>query len=142
MIEEEEKGVTAIFQTEGYRPLSQIQHLPTEEVFQIFGQLLQQMENNERHYLTPERYLISEDTVYIHPLKNKVKLIFDLNEEAIPAREQLSQLTTYCQSMVSEEGQSYLMGFAEELKQASLSYRSAIHRCDMMQQEIYVCDIP
>ena len=69
-------------------------------------------------------------------------MIFVLNEEGVAAKEQLCELAVFCQSMVSEEGQSYLRSWAEELQNTGLSYRSAIHRCDMLQQEIYVCDIP
>ena len=138
----EKESTTAIFQVDGYRPLSHIHRLATEDVFQMFYQLILEMENNEKHYLFPENYLINEETIYFNPLANRVKMIFLPNEEMVSGKEQLLHLTCFCKTLISEEGQGYLDGWAEELKTGDLSYRSAIHRCELLQQEIYVCDIP
>lgn len=105
-------------------------------------QLIFQMENNEQHYLYPERYLINRESVYYDPLKNKIKMIFLPNEEARSGQEQLLQLIADCKRLISEEGEGYLDSWAAELQLGELNYRSAIRRCELLQQEIYVCDIP
>ncbi len=138
----EEQHLTAAFQIDGYRPLSQIHTMSTEDVFQILYQVMMQMETNEKHYLFPESYEITRDTVYFDPLKNRVKMIYRPSEEGLTGKERLSQLILDCKTMVSEEGRSYLDSLAEALQQGDHSYRSAIHRCELLQQEIYVCDIP
>lgn len=138
----EDGRMTAVFQTDGYKPLSHIHSLSTEEVFQMFCQLMTEMENNEKHYLFPDRYLIHGETVYYNPLKNRMRMIFLPNEEGVSGREQLCRLALSCKNIISEEGHGYLDSWAEELQKADLSYRSAIHRCELLMQEIYVCDIP
>ena len=138
----EEENLTAVYQIDGYRPLSQIHALPTEEVFQLFCQVMSRMEQNEKHYLFPDRYRIAMDTVYYDSLKNRVKMIFIPNEEGHTGKSMLCQLARDCKQLVSEEGQTYLDSLAEELEKHDFGYRSAVHRCEMMQQEIYVCDIP
>lgn len=138
----ETENIKAVYQLEGYRPMSHIHNLSTEDVFQLLCQLMRAMEDNEKHYLFPDRYLINMETVFFDPLKNRVKMIFLPNEEALSGKEQLCRLAIDCRSLVSEEGRGYLESWAEELETADLSYRSAIHRCELLQQEIYVCDIP
>ena len=139
---ETENGLEGIFSADGYRPLSHLHNLSTEELFQMLCQLISQMENNESHYLYPERYLMNLETIYYDPLKNRVKLIFLPNEEELSGQEQLLRLITDCKRMISEEGEGYLDSLAEEMRTDSMNYRSAIRRCELLQQEIYVCDIP
>lgn len=138
----EEESLTAVYQIDGYRPLSHLLSLPTEEVFQLLCQVISWMEQNEKHYLFPERYRIAMDTVYYDSLKNRIKMIFIPNEEGNTGTSMLCQLVRDCRKLVSEEGKSYLDSLAEELEKHDFGYRGAIHRCEMMQQEIYVCDIP
>ena len=139
---ETEKGVEGVFLADGYRPLSHFHSLSTEEMFQLLCQLISEMENNEKHYLYPERYLMNCETVYYDPLKNLVKLIFIPNEEGLSGQEQLRHLISDCKSMMGEEGACYLDSLVEEMRTGPLNYRSAIRRCELLQQEIYVCDIP
>jgi len=138
----EETNLTAVFQTDGYRPLSQIQKISTEDVFRIFCHIVMAMENNEKHYLLPEQYVINRDTVYFDLLSGRVKMIFLLNRDATPGVEQLCYLAQACNTMVHEEGEPYLESLIDELQKGGASYRSIIHRCELLQQEIYVCDIP
>jgi len=138
----EETCIAAVFQTDGYRPLAHIHNLSTEDMFQMFCQLLAEMENNEKHYLFPDCYCIDENTVYFDSLKNRVKMVFLPCEEALHGKEQLRSLVLVCKDLVSEEGKHFLEDFAKLLEKAELNYRSAIHHCELMQQEIYVCDIP
>lgn len=138
----EKGGVTAVYQTEGYRPLAHAHHLSTEEVFQMLCQLMSAMEDNEKHYLFSERYLINAETVFIDPLKNRIKMIYLPNEEALQGKIQLCQLALFCKSMIDEEGRGYLDSWVEGLQKEDHGYRSAIRRCELLMQEIYVCDIP
>ena len=138
----DEDRIVGVYQTDGYIPLSHIHKMATEDVFQLLCQLMREMENNEKQYLFADRYLINEETVYFDPLKNRVKMIFLPNEEAVSDKEQLCRLAVFCKSMTSEEGHGYLESWTVELESADLNYRSAVHRCELLQQEIYVCDIP
>ena len=105
-------------------------------------QLMSAMEDNEKHYLFSERYLINAETVFIDPLKNRIKMIYLPNEEALQGKIQLCQLALFCKSMIDEEGRGYLDSWVEELQKEDHGYRSAIRRCELLMQEIYVCDIP
>lgn len=138
----EEACIVGVYQTDGYIPLSHMHKMATEDVFQMLCQLMREMESNEKQYLFADRYLIDAETVYFDPLKNRVKMIFLPNEETVSGKEQLRRLAVFCKSMISEEGHGYLESWTAELEAADLSYRSAIHRCELLQQEIYVCDIP
>ena len=139
---EDGPDITGTFQAEGYRALSCIHSLSTEEIFQMLCQLMSAMEDNEKCYLFSDRYLINMETVFFDPLKCRVKMIYLPNAEGLSGKEQLCRLALDCKKLVSEEGHGYLNSWAEELRKADLSYRSAIHRCELLQQEIYVCDIP
>ena len=139
---EDGPGITGIFQADGCRALCCMHSLSTEDAFQMLCQLMTAMEDNEKHYLFPDRYLIDMETVFFDPLKNRVKMLFRPNQEGLSGKEQLCRLALACKAIVSEEGHGYLDSWAEELQKADLSYRSAIHRCELLQQEIYVCDIP
>ena len=139
---ETEDGLTGVFQTEGCRPLFHIHSLPTEDVFQLLCQVIRQMENNEKHYLFPERYVVGPDSVCFDPLKNRVKMIFLPAEDACSGRDRLCKLIRDCKRLVSEEGQGYLESLAAELEKGRLGYKAAIRRCELLMQEIYVCDIP
>ncbi|MBR3785482.1 MAG: hypothetical protein IKJ77_03670 [Firmicutes bacterium] len=135
-------GISAVFQTGGCRPLHQMKQMSTEEVFQMFCNLIGQMEANERHYLFPDRYVISTETVFYDPLKSRIKMIFVPNEEGLPGKEQLCLLIRDCMNLASEEGRGYLESLAEEICEKDFSYRGILHRCELLQQEVYVCDIP
>ena len=126
----------------GHSPFPQNREMCDTVQYRMLCLLMREMESNEKQYLFADRYLIDAETVYFDPLKNRVKMIFLPNEETVSGKEQLRRLAVFCKSMISEEGHGYLESWTAELEAADLSYRSAIHRCELLQQEIYVCDIP
>lgn len=134
--------LTAVYQVDDYKQLSQVQSMPTEDVLQVLSQVIMAMEENEKQYLFSEDYLINRDTVFFDTLRGKIKLIFLPNENRSDSKSQICHLADACKSLVGEEGRTYLENMVQEVGSENLCYRSMVHRCEQLLQEVYVCDIP
>mgnify|MGYP003319766334 CR=1 FL=1 len=116
--------------------------MATEEVFHMIMQIIQIVEQNEKHYLFTDRYVIDEHTVWVDRLNGSVGLIYSPNENAMTTVEQVSHLLTYCRAIVPEEGIPYIASIESYLEKGNISYNSFVGKLEILQNEIYVCDIP
>ncbi len=129
------------FETGGYQSLARIDLLPAGVLLAVICRLLEMMIENERHYLPIGSYVFSEETVYVDMQGKKPKLVYIPAEEGKKGTGQIEQLLRGCRKKVSEEALPYIDTMITYLQQDDMHYSRIIRQGQLLQQEIYACDI-
>lgn len=137
----EDTQCLAVYHTEHFRTLASVKEIGIKDMLTIFCQLLTMLSENEKHYVFGETYQIHVDTVYVDALFSKVRLIFQPLARLCTAKAQLTTLLRDCMPKVSAEGRPYLEDMIAYINREETGYVQAIRHGEMLQNEIYLCDI-
>lgn len=166
---EEGELLSGHFRTEGYRKLSSVSEIGTEDIFAVILGILRGVWQAERLYLFSEMYEIRPDCIYVDRGYSDVRLVFipagrdrlpdslasekpetvseagtggaDRSSEGpLPLTEKLVLLLEYLRKRGSREGWSYIDSAVGFLRE-DWGYKALVHRLEELRREIYLCSV-
>ncbi|MGN0659307.1 MAG: hypothetical protein ACI4LA_06840 [Emergencia sp.] len=137
----EENILIASFRTEGYRPLSAIVEMHTEDVLKAALSLLQGAGQGEKVYLLPEYYEVRSDCIFVDKGFDRVRMIFVPSETPLSFSEKLADLLDDLKERSHEEGRRYVEDAAEYVRRHPWSSRSVRHHLETLRREVYLCGV-
>lgn len=129
------------FETEGYRRLSSLKEIGTEDILSIAVFLLQGVMQGERNYLFAERYAIDCDTVFVDKSISNVKLIYTPPVENTELMDKMILLLQNLRCKGHEEGYDYIDHAIGFMTSEGYNLRAVISYIESLRREVYLCSI-
>lgn len=139
-IQDAEK-IKGIYRTEGYRKLSSLSTISTEDIFTIVLSILHGVHQSEKLYLFQEMFELCGESVYVDKYFATVKLIFIPAAGQTSLQKKLVDLLFALKKKGNEEGYGYIDDGIRFLQENQFGYRAAIHHLESLRKEVYLCSI-
>lgn len=133
--------IKGVYCTEGYRNLSAIENISTEDIFTVAISILHGVHQSEKLYLYQEMFALSPESVYVDQCFSTVKLIFIPAARQISLPEKLIGLLQELRKKGNPEGYGYLDDGIEFLRENQFGYQVAVHHLESLRKEVYLCNI-
>lgn len=133
--------ISGSYKIEGFKKLSVVNYIGTEDILSIVISLLKDMASCENHYIFCDEYEIDEDTVFVDKSYFMVKMIYRPCSQVKTGPERLLDLINQLKVKTSEEGLPYIEAVTEYISNNNFSYSSVIHYLEKMRKEVYLCGI-
>lgn len=133
--------ILASYQTEGFRRLTSLKHIGTEDIFTIVISVLQGASAGERHYIFSEEYDIDAESVFVDKSISAVKLIFTPSVYKNTLSEKMIHLLHFFREVGADEGIPYIDNAAAFIEENGENDHAVIHHLENLRREIYLCSV-
>lgn len=140
---EEGELLSGHFRTEGYRKLSSMGDIGTENIFSVILGILRGVWQTERIYLFSEMYEIFPDCIYVKQGYTDIRMVYVPSEIQKPPKsltEKLEALTEYLRKHGSQESWPYMDKVIAFLG-GDWGHRALVHRLEELRREVYLCSV-
>ncbi|WP_161874788.1 hypothetical protein ACPW7J_08910 [Ihubacter sp. rT4E-8] len=128
------------YKTEGYRKLTAMKEIGTEDILGIVLGLLHGIWQGERVYLFSEIYEILPEYIFVSRGYDVIKMVFVPAEEQKKLTDKLRDLLLYLRERGHSEGYAYIDQALEFLHE-DWGYRALVHRLESLRREVYLCSV-
>ncbi len=144
---EEDELLFGHFRTEGYRNLSAVRKLETENILAVILAILHGIWQTERIYLFSEMYQIRADCIYVDRQYTDVRMVYvpagwakksEMPEETLT--EKLEKLLETMRGSGSRQSGPYIDKVISFL-QENWGYKALVHRLEELRREVYLCGV-
>ena len=137
----DKKTTRGIFDTSGFRKLSDLEGLSASQVLSLAEDVLLLIEKCEDYLFFPEEYILSAETVYINEESKQLKITYIPNERNLNFSKSLACFFHQLKSATTENGRVYLDTLGALLSCEKLCTERVIGFIEKLKQEIYLCGI-
>ncbi len=139
---EEDGTLTCMYKTEGFRPLSSVLELSTEEIFSVAISLLHGVYQCEKHGIFSENFAVNVDCIFVDKGFDRIKMIY---RKEVGAGTDFSKKLAALMRMLREKGapsgEGYIDSAAEFLASDEYGYKAQLHHLENLRREVYLCGI-
>lgn len=136
-----EASLLGTFETKGFRKLSSLNEIGTEDILTIAISILQGAVKGEQHYIFSDEYEIDVNTVFVDKSISAVKVIYLPSAEKTELSAKIGHLLRLLKGRCAEEGRAYLDNAIDFIENSGFNDQSVVHHLENLRREVYLCSI-